>query len=136
MNFGIAMEQARARGIKCEMVIVADDCALPEKGITGRRGVAGTLLVHKVAGAAAKEGLSLEQVAEAARATASSVGTMGVALTGCTLPGAAPNVRLEGDRVEIGLGIHGEPGARQQAWAKVFCLSPSTLTRPVYLYYL
>lgn len=122
LNFGIAMEQAREAGVACEMVIVGDDCALPDKGITGRRGVAGTLLVHKLAGATARAGKSLEEVASVARAAAASIGTMGVALTGCTLPGAARNQRLDGDRVEIGLGIHGEPGARQQRWARADAL--------------
>jgi len=117
LNFGIAMEKARAAGIKCEMCIVGDDCALPkDKGITGRRGIAGTLFVHKCAGAAAAAGKNLEQVTAEARAAADSVASMGVALTTCTLPGAAPNPRLDGDLVEIGLGIHGEPGAEQCKW--------------------
>jgi dihydroxyacetone kinase len=111
------MENARAAGIKCEMCIVGDDCALPkDKGITGRRGIAGTLFVHKCAGAAAAAGQSLVQVTAEARAAAEGVASMGVALTTCTLPGAAVNTRLEGDVVEIGLGIHGEPGAEQCKW--------------------
>ena len=106
LNFGIAMEKARAAGIKCEMCIVGDDCALPkDKGITGRRGIAGTLFVHKCAGAAAAAGKSLEEVTAEARSAAEDVASMGVALTTCTLPGAATNTRLDGDVVEIGLGI-------------------------------
>ena len=94
-----------------------DDCALPkDKGITGRRGIAGTLFVHKCAGAAAASGKSLAEVTAEARAAADNVGSMGVALSTCTLPGAAPNARLDGDLVEIGLGIHGEPGASQCKW--------------------
>jgi hypothetical protein len=111
------MEKARAAGIKCEMCIVGDDCALPkDKGITGRRGIAGTLFVHKIAGAAAAAGMSLEEVTAQARAAADNVASMGVALSTCTLPGNAPNTRLDGDLVEIGLGIHGEPGAEQCKW--------------------
>ena len=119
LNFGIAMEKARADGIKCEMCIVGDDCALPkDKGITGRRGIAGTLFVHKIAGAFAEAGKSLEEVTAEARAAAESVASMGVALSTCTLPGNLPNARLDGDLVEIGLGIHGEPGAEQRKWAE------------------
>lgn len=103
LNFGIAMEKARAAGIKCEMCIVGDDCALPkDKGITGRRGIAGTLFIHKVAGAAAAAGRSLEDVTAQARDAADNVASMGVALSTCTLPGSAPNTRLDGDLVEIG----------------------------------
>jgi dihydroxyacetone kinase len=117
LNFGIAMEKARAKGIQCEMCIVGDDCALPKnKGITGRRGIAGTLFVHKIAGAAAAARKSLREVTAEARAAAESVATMGVALTTCTLPGLAPNPRLDGDVIEIGLGIHGEPGTVQSKW--------------------
>jgi len=119
LNFGIAMEKARADGIKCEMCIVGDDCALPkDKGITGRRGIAGTLLVHKCAGATAAAGKSLEEVTAEARAAAECVASMGVALSTCTLPGQAPSSRLDGDLVEIGLGIHGEPGAEQCKWSE------------------
>lgn len=68
LNFGMALEIARQEGIKCAMVIVADDCALPEgKGITGGRGVAGTLFVHKISGASASRGCSLEEVLTVAR---------------------------------------------------------------------
>jgi dihydroxyacetone kinase len=72
--------------------------------------------VHKCAGAAAAAEQSLAQVTAEARAAADGVASMGVALTTCTLPGAAVNTRLEGDVVEIGLGIHGEPGAEQCKW--------------------
>jgi len=108
------MQKAIAAGIPCEMVIVADDCALPkDKGITGRRGVAGTIFVHKVAGAAAKAGLSVSEVASEAKKAAEMMGSMGVALDTCTLPGSAKNDRLDSGTIEIGLGIHGEPGACQ-----------------------
>ncbi|XP_047338057.1 putative 3,4-dihydroxy-2-butanone kinase [Impatiens glandulifera] len=111
MNFGLAAEQAKAEGFKIEMVIVGDDCALPPpRGITGRRGLAGTILVHKVAGAAAASGLSLKDVAAEAQHASEIVGTMGVALSVCTLPGQATSERLGPGKMELGLGIHGEPG--------------------------
>lgn len=105
------METAINEGLKVEMVVVADDTALPKtKGITGARGVAGTVLVHKVAGAAAAAGKSLAEVKAEAAAAAGAMGTLGVALTTCTVPGSAPSSRLDGDVLELGMGIHGEPG--------------------------
>ncbi|KAG0591587.1 hypothetical protein M758_1G182600 [Ceratodon purpureus] len=114
LNFGSATEQAKAEGFKVEMVIVGDDCALPPppRGPVGRRGLAGTLFVHKVAGAAAAAGRPLPEVAEIARRVAGMVGTMGVALTVCTVPGQTTiSDRLGPGKMELGLGIHGEPGA-------------------------
>ncbi|ESQ48146.1 hypothetical protein EUTSA_v10020350mg [Eutrema salsugineum] len=112
LNFGLAAEQAKSEGYKVETVIVGEDCALPPpRGITGRRGLAGTVLVHKVAGAAAAAGLSLEIVAAEAKCASEMVGTMGVALSVCTLPGQVTSDRLGPEKMELGLGIHGEPGA-------------------------
>uniref|UniRef100_A0A9I9CD73 3,4-dihydroxy-2-butanone kinase n=1 Tax=Cucumis melo TaxID=3656 RepID=A0A9I9CD73_CUCME len=112
LNFGLAAEQAKSEGYKVETVIVGDDCALPPpRGITGRRGLAGTILVHKVAGAAAAAGLSLLDVATEAKHAAEMIGTMGVALSVCTLPGQVTSDRLGPGKMELGLGIHGEPGA-------------------------
>ncbi|CAN6309583.1 unnamed protein product [Urochloa humidicola] len=111
LNFGLAAEEAKSEGYKVEMVIVGDDCALPPtQGIAGRRGLAGTILVNKVAGAAADAGLPLEEVAEQARHAAKLVGTVGVALSVCTLPGQEISERLGPEQIELGLGIHGEPG--------------------------
>ncbi|PUZ37300.1 hypothetical protein GQ55_9G108100 [Panicum hallii var. hallii] len=111
LNFGLAAEQAKSEGYKMEMVIVGDDCALPPpRGIAGRRGLAGTVLVHKVAGAAADAGLSLADVAAEAKHASEVVGTMGVALSVCTLPGQVTSDRLGPKQMELGLGIHGEPG--------------------------
>ena len=76
------------------------------------RGVAGTVLVHKVAGAAARAGLPLEAVAAEATNAAETVKTLGVAMTTCTVPGTAPSDRLDAETIEIGLGIHGEPGMK------------------------
>ncbi|KAG6752824.1 hypothetical protein POTOM_042863 [Populus tomentosa] len=112
LNFGLAAEQAKSEGYKVETVIVGDDCALPPpRGIAGRRGLAGTILVHKVAGAAAAAGLSLDEVAAEAKLASEMVGTMGVALSVCTLPGLVTSDRLGPGKMELGLGIHGEPGA-------------------------
>src|SRR5476649_2395047 len=109
-NFGLAAEIARAEGIAVEMVIVADDVALSAHGEhAGRRGLAGTVFLHKIAGAAAAEGRPLSEVAQIARDTAASLGTMGVALTPCTVPAAGkPGFELADDEIEWGLGIHGE----------------------------
>ena len=118
LNFGLAAELARAEGYKVEMVVVADDVALaaapPDSGLAGRRGLAGTVLVHKIAGAAAEAGADLSTVLAEAREAASSVGTMGVALSPCTVPAVGkPGFTLGEDEIELGLGIHGEPGVRK-----------------------
>lgn len=121
LNFGLAAAQARAAGIAVEIVIVGDDCALPaaESQANRRRGLAGTVLVHKVAGAAAAAGLPLAAVADEARKAAAAVGTMGLSLTSCSLPGQQDvQQRIPDGKVEIGLGIH---GARQ---AGCPCLIP------------
>jgi len=112
LNFGLAAEQAKLEGLKVEMVVIGEDCSLPPpRGIAGRRGLCGTLLVHKVAGALAESGASLAEVRAQAEAAASQAGTVGVALAGCTLPGQPPSTRIPAGHMELGLGIHGEPGA-------------------------
>jgi dihydroxyacetone kinase len=115
MNFGLAAELARAEGIPVEIVLVADDVALAGSvEHAGRRGLAGTILVHKVAGAAAEAGASLSEVAAEARQAARAVRTMGVALSPCTVPAASqPTFLLDEGEIELGLGIHGEPGVRR-----------------------
>lgn len=112
LNFVLAAEHAKAEGYNVEMVIVGDDCALPPpRGAAGRRGLAGTILVHKIAGAAAAAGLALADVFAEAKHASELVGTMGVALSVCTLPGQITSDRLGPGKMELGLGIHGEPGA-------------------------
>lgn len=112
LNFGMAVERARSEGLKAEMVVVEDDCALPlGKGITGGRGVAGTIFVHKVAGAAAVAGCSLSDVRAKAVLASEKIGTLGMALSICTLPGCLPANRLKTDCMEMAIGIHGEPGS-------------------------
>ncbi|WP_020385510.1 dihydroxyacetone kinase family protein [Kribbella catacumbae] len=115
LNFGLAAEIARGEGIPVELVVVADDAALADSDDNaGRRGLAGTVLVHKIAGAAAESGQSLADVARIARAAAASVATMGVALSGCTVPAAGKaGLDLGPDEIEWGLGIHGEPGVER-----------------------
>ena len=114
LNFGLAAEIARADGLRVETVVVDDDVALGDGAAAGRRGIAGTVLVHKVAGAAAAAGLDLGGVKREAEAAVAAVGTMGVALTPCIVPAAgSPGFELGADEVELGLGIHGEPGVRR-----------------------
>lgn len=110
LNFGLAAERARAEGLRVEMVLVGDDIALPDA--PRPRGLAGTLLVHKIAGAAAEAGQTLDDVAALARRVAATVRTISLSLTSCTIPGQTPTDRLANDEAEFGLGIHGEPGAR------------------------
>ncbi|HSV82718.1 MAG TPA: dihydroxyacetone kinase subunit DhaL [Ramlibacter sp.] len=115
LNFGLAAEIARSRGHAVEMVVVGDDAALAGGADhAGRRGIAGTVLVHKVAGAAATAGGSLQQVKQAALDAIAAVRSMGVALSACTVPAVGrPGFELGADEVELGLGIHGEAGARR-----------------------
>jgi dihydroxyacetone kinase len=119
LNFGLAAELARAEGIPAEVVIVDDDVALAGGADTaGRRGIAGTVFIHKVAGACAAAGLDLAAVKQAAQAAVAALGSMGVALTACTVPAAGkPGFTLGEEEVELGLGIHGEAGVRRTAMA-------------------
>jgi dihydroxyacetone kinase len=109
LNFGLAAEKARAHGKSVEVVIVGDDIALPDH--PQPRGVAGTLFVHKVAGYLAESGASLRQVANAARKLAKETVSLGMALNSCTVPSVGRDDRVPPGKAELGLGIHGEPGA-------------------------
>ena len=115
LNFGLAAEMARAEGVWVETVVVADDVALAGTEETaGRRGLAGTVLIHKIAGAAAAAGLDLPQVASLAQAAADNVGTMGVSLSAGTVPAVGKvSFTLGENEMELGLGIHGEPGVQR-----------------------
>lgn len=115
LNFGLAAELARDEGIPVEIVVVADDVALRDTVEPARRrGIAGTVLIHKLAGAAAAAGRPLAEVAAIARAAAADLGTMGVALDGCTVPAnGRPGFTLGENEIELGLGIHGEAGVRR-----------------------
>ncbi|WP_068300425.1 dihydroxyacetone kinase family protein [Pararhodobacter sp. CCB-MM2] len=112
LNFGLAAQIAQGEGIACEVLVVDDDAALGSAEKTaGRRGIAGTVLVHKIAGAAAEAGLSLAEVKARAEAAVAATGSMGVALSPCIVPAAGtPNFELAQNEIELGLGIHGEAG--------------------------
>ena len=112
LNFETAAELAEAEGISVRTVLVNDDVAVEDSLYTaGRRGVGGTVLVEKIAGAAAERGDDLDAVAAIGDRVNANVRTMGVALSACTVPHAgSPSFDLNEDEVEIGIGIHGEPG--------------------------
>jgi dihydroxyacetone kinase DhaK subunit len=116
MNFDAAAELAEEEGIVIEKVYVNDDIAVEDSLYTvGRRGVAGTLFVHKIAGAAAACGKDLNEVKRIALKTVDSVKSIGVALTSCTVPAkGTPTFQLEENEMEFGVGIHGEPGIKRQ----------------------
>jgi triose/dihydroxyacetone kinase / FAD-AMP lyase (cyclizing) len=115
LNFGLAAEMARAEGISVEMVIVNDDVALLKTGqATGARGLAGTVLVHKLVGAAAAEGKSLAETATIGKSAVESLATMGVSFSAGTSPTVGkPSFELGLHEMELGLGIHGEPGVKR-----------------------
>ena len=112
MNFNNAMSDAQDDGIKVDAVYVNDDIAVKDSLYTvGRRGVAGTVLVHKCAGAAAEQGKSLEEVKAVANKVINNVRSFGFAFTSCTVPAAGhPTFDIGDDEMEFGVGIHGEPG--------------------------
>ncbi len=116
MNFDSAAEMAEDDDITIERVYVNDDIAVEDSLYTvGRRGVAGTVFVHKIAGAAAAEGRDLAEVKRLAEKTIKSVKSIGIALTSCTVPAkGSPTFSLADDEVEYGVGIHGEPGIERQ----------------------
>jgi dihydroxyacetone kinase-like protein len=116
LNFNMAAEMAEAEGIKTEKVVVNDDVAVENSTFTsGRRGIAGTLLVHKIAGAKAEAGGTLEEVKAVAEKVIANVRSMGMAISPCTVPEAGkPSFTLKDDEIEIGIGIHGEPGIMRE----------------------
>jgi triose/dihydroxyacetone kinase / FAD-AMP lyase (cyclizing) len=111
LNFGLAAERARQFGLNVEIVIVDDDVALPD--LPQARGVAGTLFVHKIAGALAENGADLAHVAAAARKVVSKTKSIGMSLNTCTIPGSPKEDRIPPGMAELGLGIHGEAGVEQ-----------------------
>ncbi|WIY62197.1 dihydroxyacetone kinase subunit DhaK [Bacillus arachidis] len=116
MNFKNGAHLATEDGTQVEYVRVDDDIAVEDSLYTvGRRGVAGVLLVHKIAGAAAEEGMDLMQVKDVAEKAAANVRTIGLALTSCTVPASgSPTFKLGEDEMEYGVGIHGEPGRKRE----------------------
>lgn len=119
LNFGVAAERLRAEGIDVRIVPVTDDVAsAPADTPAKRRGIAGDLVVFKIAGAAAEAGLSLDEVERITRHANARTASFGVAFDGCTLPGAGePLFSVPEGQMALGLGIHGEPGIREEAIA-------------------
>jgi dihydroxyacetone kinase-like protein len=115
LNFEMAAELAQAEGIAVEAVVIDDDVAVRDSLYTaGRRGVGTTVLAEKIAGARAEEGASLTEVADVVRRVNENGRSMGMALTSCTVPAAGkPTFELAEDEMEIGIGIHGEPGRKR-----------------------
>lgn len=111
LNFGLAAERARALGKKVSVMIVDDDIALPD--LPQARGLAGTLYVHKIAGALAEAGADLDAVTEAASRVIAGTISIGMSLSTCTVPGSPREARIPAGKAELGLGIHGEPGVEQ-----------------------
>lgn len=116
LNFEMARELAEAEGIKVAQVIVNDDVAVEDSSFTtGRRGIAGTIFVHKIAGAKADLGASLEEIKNVAEKTVANVRSMGMAISPCTIPAAGePSFTLKENEMEVGIGIHGEPGINRK----------------------
>lgn len=115
MNFEMAAEMAEAQGIPIATVIVNDDIAIDNSSHTmRRRGISGTIFVHKIAGAMAEKGASLKEVEDVANKVIANIRSMGMALKTCTIPGAGTvGYKIGENEVEVGIGIHGEPGTHR-----------------------
>ena len=116
MNFEMACEMVEAEGVKTKKIIVADDIAsASEEEKSKRRGIAGMIFVFKIAGAIAETGASLDEVFKTATEANNNIRTLGVALSPCILPEAGkPTFEINDDEIEIGMGIHGEPGIKRE----------------------
>ncbi len=116
MNFEMAAEMAEDEDIEVAKVVVADDVAVENSTwTTGRRGIAGTIFVHKIAGAKAEQGAGLAEVKAVAEKVIANVRSMGMAIAPCTVPAVGkPSFELTEEEVEIGIGIHGEPGTHRE----------------------
>ncbi len=121
MNFEMAADMAADEDIAVDKVIVADDVAVENSTwTTGRRGIAGTVFVHKIAGACAETGADLPEVKRVAEKVIANVRSMGMAVSPCTVPAVGkPGFDLADDEVEIGIGIHGEPGTHREKISSV-----------------
>lgn len=120
MNFEMAGEMAEMEGIQVKQVVVNDDVAVKDSLYTvGRRGVVGTVFVHKIAGAKAETGASLDEVQAVAQKVIDNVRTMGMAIQPCTVPASGqPGFELTEEEMEVGIGIHGEPGTHRETIKK------------------
>ncbi|MBA3586193.1 MAG: dihydroxyacetone kinase subunit DhaK [Chloroflexi bacterium] len=130
MNFELAAELAQAEGIEVTAVVIADDVAVKDSLYTaGRRGVGGTVLAEKIVGAAAEEGQDLAAVTALCQRVQDNVRSMGMALTSCTVPAAGkPTFELGDDEMEVGVGIHGEPGRERRKLASADEITEALLT--------
>uniref|UniRef100_A0A0B7AWN0 Triokinase/FMN cyclase n=1 Tax=Arion vulgaris TaxID=1028688 RepID=A0A0B7AWN0_9EUPU len=114
LNFGIACERSRLQGHQTEMVVVGEDCALDSVDHSaGRRGLAGTMLIHKIAGAMSEQGKSMNYMVAALNSITARMGTIGLSLSPCSVPGSGPSFTLQSDEMELGLGVHGEAGVQR-----------------------
>ena len=130
MNFELAAELAQGEGIEVTSVVIADDVAVKDSLYTaGRRGVGGTVLAEKIVGAAAEEGQDLAAVTALCQRVQDNVRSMGMALTSCTVPAAGkPTFEIGDDEMEIGVGIHGEPGRERRKLASADEITEALLT--------
>jgi len=130
MNFELAAELAQAEGIEVAAVVIADDVAVKDSLYTaGRRGVGGTVLAEKIVGAAAEEGQDLAAVTALCQQVQDNVRSMGMALTSCTVPAAGkPTFEIGDDEMELGVGIHGEPGRERRKMASADEITEALLT--------
>lgn len=121
MNFEMAKDMAADMGINVDYIVVNDDVAVEDSTYTtGRRGVAGTIFVHKILGALAEEGKTLEEIKQYAEKIVKNIKTFGMSIKACTIPQVGKeNFHLADDEMEIGIGIHGEPGIRKEKIKKV-----------------
>ncbi|MEO6577754.1 MAG: dihydroxyacetone kinase subunit DhaK [Candidatus Limnocylindria bacterium] len=130
MNFELAAELAQAEGIEVTSVVIADDVAVQDSLYTaGRRGVGGTVLAEKIVGAAAEEGQDLAAVTALCQKVQDNARSMGMALTSCTVPAAGkPTFEIGDDEMEIGVGIHGEPGRERRKLGSADEITEALLT--------
>jgi dihydroxyacetone kinase-like protein len=130
MNFELAAELAQGEGIEVTSVVIADDVAVQDSLYTaGRRGVGGTVLAEKIVGAAAEEGQDLAAVTSLCQRVQDNVRSMGMALTSCTVPAAGkPTFEIGDDEMEVGVGIHGEPGRERRKLASADEITEALLT--------
>jgi phosphoenolpyruvate---glycerone phosphotransferase subunit DhaK len=130
MNFELAAELAQAEGIEVTSVVIADDVAVQDSLYTaGRRGVGGTVLAEKIVGAGAEEGQDLAAVTALCQRVQDNVRSMGMALTSCTVPAAGkPTFEIGDDEMEIGIGIHGEPGRERRKLASADEITEALMT--------
>ncbi|XP_077401110.1 triokinase/FMN cyclase [Vanacampus margaritifer] len=118
LNFGLAAEQARNHGVDVDIVVVADDCAFTCPSKAGKRGLCGTIFIHKLAGALADEGCSLVHIVAKMTEVLQGIGTIGVvSLSPCSVPDCRPSFELPPGNMEVGMGIHGEPGVKRSKLA-------------------